>query len=121
MSQVQEFYEGKCVLVTGVTGFVGKFLLEKLLRSCKPSAVYVLIRPKKGLSPEQRLQQFLQTQPVFQFHPLDEDSVRKVIAIDGDVETQAVCSQRQDLLEILSRVQVVIHSAASVRFDETFE
>lgn len=121
MSDIERFYEGKCLLVTGITGFVGKFLLEKLLRSCNPSVVFVLIRPKRGLSSEQRLQHFLQTEPVFKFHPLDPRTVSKVIAIDGDVEVNEVCANGRDLEEIRSRVQIVIHSAATVRFNETFE
>lgn len=42
---ISAFYKGKVILVTGGTGFVGKVLLEKILR-CLPSIerVYVLIR-----------------------------------------------------------------------------
>jgi fatty acyl-CoA reductase len=37
------------VLITGATGFCGKTLLEKLLRSCPDiSNIYLLVRPKKG-------------------------------------------------------------------------
>lgn len=31
-SEIQKFYEGTTILLTGATGFVGKILLEKLLR-----------------------------------------------------------------------------------------
>lgn len=47
-SQIQKFYEGLNVFITGGTGFMGKILIEKLLRSTDVSTVYVLIRPKKG-------------------------------------------------------------------------
>ena len=37
------------MLITGVTGFVGKALLEKRLRSCSYIGnIYLLVRPKKG-------------------------------------------------------------------------
>ena len=53
---VGEFYEGKNVLVTGSTGYVGKLLLEKLLYSCeKINRIYCLIRDKNGHSAEERL------------------------------------------------------------------
>jgi alcohol-forming fatty acyl-CoA reductase len=49
MSEIEKFFAGKNVLVTGVTGFLGKVLVEKLLRSCGSiGRVYVLVRPKKG-------------------------------------------------------------------------
>ena len=48
---------GKCVFVTGGSGFMGKVLLEKLLRSCPDIAcIYVLLRPKKGVPVQERLQ-----------------------------------------------------------------
>jgi thioester reductase-like protein len=44
MSEIEKFFAGKNVLVTGVTGFLGKVLVEKLLRSCGSiESVYVLV------------------------------------------------------------------------------
>lgn len=58
MVSIPEYYEGKNVLLTGATGFMGKVLLEKLLRSCpKVKAVYVLVRPKAGQTPEARIEE----------------------------------------------------------------
>lgn len=49
MGKIREFYSGKNVLVTGATGFCGKVLVEKLLRSCENiGKIYVLIRRKKN-------------------------------------------------------------------------
>jgi alcohol-forming fatty acyl-CoA reductase len=48
MSEVEKFFAGKNILVTGVTGFLGKVLVEKLLRSCESVGnVYVLVRTKR--------------------------------------------------------------------------
>lgn len=59
-TSVGEFYNGKTVFITGGTGFMGKVLLEKLLRSCHGVAkIYLLIRPKKGQNSRERLQQLL--------------------------------------------------------------
>jgi nucleoside-diphosphate-sugar epimerase len=56
-TEVQEFYRGANVLITGGTGFMGKVLMEKLLRSCPHlSNIYVLIRNKKGKDAETRLE-----------------------------------------------------------------
>lgn len=45
MTIVKPFYEGKSVLITGATGFIGKVLLEKMLRDIPGIATfYVIIR-----------------------------------------------------------------------------
>lgn len=56
LSPIQKWYAGRTILVTGGTGFMGKILLEKLIRAlpCIEN-VYVLIRPKKNLTCIQRL------------------------------------------------------------------
>jgi alcohol-forming fatty acyl-CoA reductase len=57
MSEIEKFYAGKSVLVTGVTGFVGKVLVEKLLRSCGAiEKIFVLVRSKRGGKTRVRLQ-----------------------------------------------------------------
>ena len=51
-----QFYRGKSIFITGVTGFIGKVLLEKILRSFPDVAgVFVLIRSRKGLAARERL------------------------------------------------------------------
>ncbi len=53
---ISEFYTGRDVFITGVTGFMGKCLLEKLLRSIPGEGkVFVLVRPKKGKTPQERI------------------------------------------------------------------
>lgn len=55
-SKILRFYENKSVFITGATGFLGKVLLEKLLRSCyNLRQIYILIRPKRGLTASDRL------------------------------------------------------------------
>lgn len=47
-SPMQQFYQNKAIFLTGGTGFLGKVIMEKLLRSCHIDTIYVLIRSKKG-------------------------------------------------------------------------
>lgn len=48
---VRAKFEGKRVLITGTTGFLGKVLLEKMLFSLScVDRIYVLIRAKEGSS-----------------------------------------------------------------------
>lgn len=49
MDNIAEFYADKSLLVFGATGFVGKVLVEKLLRACENlKVIYVVIRGKKN-------------------------------------------------------------------------
>jgi len=59
---IPDFFGGKSIFITGATGFMGKVLLEKLLRSCPElSTLYLLMRPKRGQQPEQRLNDLIQS------------------------------------------------------------
>ena len=56
MSSIVEYYRGKTVLVTGATGFMGKVLVEKLLRACPDvDTLYLMVRHKAGQTPAQRI------------------------------------------------------------------
>lgn len=54
--RIAEVFKGREILLTGGTGFLGKVIIEKFLR-CLPEVgqIYLLIRPKKGKDPKNRL------------------------------------------------------------------
>lgn len=57
MSDINEFYKGRSIFITGGSGFMGKVLIEKLLYSCSDlKEIFILMRPKKGRVPESRLE-----------------------------------------------------------------
>lgn len=54
--RISEMFQGKTVFITGGTGFLGKVLIEKLLRCCGGvKRIYILIRNKKGKTPKERI------------------------------------------------------------------
>ncbi|CAD1480876.1 unnamed protein product, partial [Heterotrigona itama] len=60
MNSIEEFYADTAILVTGATGFVGKGLLEKLLRLCpRIAAIFILLRPKKNQTIEDRFKKLI--------------------------------------------------------------
>lgn len=59
LNSVQKFYQGKTIFITGASGFMGKVLIEKLLYSCSEiKEIIILIRPKKGKTALQRVNEF---------------------------------------------------------------
>ncbi|KAJ8938149.1 hypothetical protein NQ318_007009 [Aromia moschata] len=57
-SPIANWYNDKCVFITGGSGFMGKVLVEKLLYSCSGiKSIYILLRSKRGKSPETRVQE----------------------------------------------------------------
>lgn len=56
MNSIVEFYSGADIFITGGSGFVGKVLIEKLLRSCPDiGTIYLLMRPKRGQKSQDRI------------------------------------------------------------------
>ena len=65
-SEITEFYRNKSIFITGATGFLGKALVEKLLRSCYDiDKIYLLVRGKKGKSPMERLDEITSCQVMY--------------------------------------------------------
>lgn len=59
-TSVANYLSGKNIFITGGTGFLGTVTIEALL-SASPEigTIYVLVRGKKGFTPESRIEQLL--------------------------------------------------------------
>ncbi|XP_051778737.1 fatty acyl-CoA reductase 1 isoform X2 [Erpetoichthys calabaricus] len=119
MISIPKYYEGKNVLITGATGFMGKVLLEKLLRSCpNVKAVYVLVRPKAGQDPEQRIQEMVTCKL---FDRLREEQLcfkEKIIPVSSELTQSELGLSREDQEQLGEHINIVFHCAATVRFNE---
>lgn len=52
---IPETFRNGTVLVTGSTGFLGKILVEKILRACPIKKIAIIVRNKKGINANQRV------------------------------------------------------------------
>lgn len=55
-SEIRKFFDGTTIFMTGGSGFLGNLIIEKILRVCPDiNGIYILMRPKKGKDPQERL------------------------------------------------------------------
>ncbi|XP_053621972.1 putative fatty acyl-CoA reductase CG8306 [Plodia interpunctella] len=119
-SQIRAFYTGKNFFITGGTGFVGLCLIEKILRSIPDvGKLYLLMRPKKGKEISQRVEEFPKN-PVFEklIESRTTDVFKKLVPISGDVGEENLGLSTQDRQTLVDNVNVVVHSAATLDFQE---
>ncbi|RWS24446.1 putative fatty acyl-CoA reductase-like protein [Leptotrombidium deliense] len=112
-------FENRSVLITGATGFLGKVLVEKLLRDCRSiKKIFVLLRSKSGHKSDRRLQEVLGSIIFDRIRKECPNVLEKVIAISGDITYPMLGINSTDLSMLRSEVSIVFHSAATIRFDE---
>ena len=119
---VSEWFHGRDVFVTGGTGFMGKVLICKLLVSCHNLGnIFMLVRKKKEVDPQARLQVMVQQEPFKTIKKKYPDRLKKIILIPGDITANDLALSAADKERLLQHVSVVFHMAANVRFNMTLK
>nr|XP_034192859.1 putative fatty acyl-CoA reductase CG5065 [Osmia lignaria] len=118
LSEIQSFYKGKTIFITGGTGLMGKVLVEKLLYSCSNlNKIYLLARAKRGNSPEARITEMFKL-PLFQrIRKQKPEMMKKVIPLNGDVTTDNLGLANEQLKMLINEVDIVFHCAATLRLE----
>jgi fatty acyl-CoA reductase len=107
---------GRTILLTGVTGFLGQVILERLLQDFPDTRVTLLVRGQQRSSPRDRVE-YLLRKPAF-------DALRE--REGGHEALAALLDQRTSIVDgdfsgsepdVPAGIDVVIHSAATVSFD----
>ncbi|KAJ8707575.1 hypothetical protein PYW07_011252 [Mythimna separata] len=117
-SDVQQFYRGAVLLLTGGSGFLGKQFVEKIFRSCDIKKIYLLLRPKKGKTIQQRLAYLLQDPLYDTLRQKKPDFASRIAPVEGDVAQLRLGLADKDWDNITKEVNIIVHMAATVNFQE---
>uniref|UniRef100_A0A182M4D7 Fatty acyl-CoA reductase n=1 Tax=Anopheles culicifacies TaxID=139723 RepID=A0A182M4D7_9DIPT len=103
---VRKFYKESTILLTGGTGFIGKVLLEKLLRCFEVKSIYLLIRQKRNKTVTERLDEVFEDVIVFNVMA----SVKFNEDIETAIDTNVLSSRKLFLLaQQLPDIQSIVH------------
>lgn len=118
---IPDFFAGKNIFITGATGFLGKALIEKLLRSApKIGTIYILLRPKRGKGLDERLKTLMDDriyETVKSLRP-ELKMEKQIVPLAGDMNQLNLGLSPGDRQILLDNVNLIYHVAASVRFDD---
>ncbi|KAK3917434.1 Putative fatty acyl-CoA reductase [Frankliniella fusca] len=119
---VAEFYAGRNVLMTGGSGFLGRMIVEQLLRTSPDIGnIYLVLRAKKGEPPQERLRGLLDVPLFDRLRAERPGALSKVVVLPGDITELALGLSPEHQALVRQEVSVVFHVAASVRFDDPFQ
>ncbi|RLN04623.1 fatty acyl-CoA reductase 1-like [Panicum miliaceum] len=101
-ARIVGYFKGKSILITGSTGFLGKILVEKILR-VQPDAhklyllLFGLLREKHGDGFQQLIQE-------------------KVVALPGDIIYENLGLEAPMLKDLAEEVDIIVNIAATTNF-----
>lgn len=129
VSDVYSTYRGKHLFFTGVTGFVGKVYLWKVLKEfgADVASIAVLIRTKKGQNPQDRFNKEVMSSPCFDNLKKDlgpdewKRRASKVYAVAGDIMEDRLGISDADFAKLTTNTNHIVHMAATVNFDERLD
>ncbi|XP_037417194.1 fatty acyl-CoA reductase 1-like [Triticum dicoccoides] len=123
-----EYFRGKSILITGSTGFLGKVLVEKILR-VQPDVkkLFLLIRASDVESAMLRIQNEIIGREIFQvlkekhgvgFHNFMKE---KIFPLVGDIMHEDFGLDTANLREVSKEIDIIVNGAATTKFSERYD
>ena len=120
---IRQHLRGKTILLTGGTGFLGKVIVERLLRAAPEiERIYLLIRPGRA-SAKGRFDDEIITSGVFETLAHSHGDAwprlvaRTITPVAGDVSQPRLGLTDETHAALTADVDIIINGAASVAFD----
>jgi fatty acyl-CoA reductase len=127
-SDIDAMYRDKVLFVTGITGFVGKVFLFKLLKEFPDvRKVYILLRSTKDKTCQQRLETEILSSQCFEYLRTavgdQEFKLRcaKCVAVKGDLVEDRLGIAPDLYATIVQEIHFIVHLAATVDFNERLD
>ncbi|XP_006664917.1 fatty acyl-CoA reductase 1-like [Oryza brachyantha] len=125
---IVNFFRGRSILITGSTGFLGKVLIEKILR-VQPDVkrLYLVVRATDIGSATRRVENEVIGTDIFQILKEQHGSgfksfvEEKVCPLAGDIIYENLGLDADKLTELSKEIDIVVNSAATTNFYERYD
>ncbi|PUZ50621.1 hypothetical protein GQ55_6G072100 [Panicum hallii var. hallii] len=125
---VAGYFRGKSILITGSTGFLGKVLVEKILR-VQPDVkkLFLLIRAAGVESAKHRVETEVTGREIFQVlkekhgDRFDDFIQEKVCPLAGDIVYKNLGLDHAKLTELSKGIDIIVNGAATTNFYERYD
>ncbi|XP_044974361.1 fatty acyl-CoA reductase 1-like [Hordeum vulgare subsp. vulgare] len=128
VDSIVEYFRGKSILITGSTGFLGKVLVEKILR-VQPDVkkLFLLIRASDVESAKLRIQNEVIEREIFQVlkekHGVGFNNFvkEKIFPLVGDIMDEDFGLDTAKLREVSKDIDIIVNGAATTKFYERYD
>lgn len=98
---------------------MGKVLVEKLLYTCDLDNLYILMRPKRGRTVEQRVEDIWKLPLFDRVRKSKPYTFNKIKPVHGDIVTDGLGLSEEELSLVVENASVVFHCAATLKLEST--
>jgi fatty acyl-CoA reductase len=121
-SEISQYLSKQNIFLTGVTGFLGKVMLWKILKEAGETVkVYVLVRSSKDGNARKRVDDIFSCQIFDELLSTKPHLKDRVVPMEGDITQEGFGLSESDTKFLEKEITLIIHSAATTKFTENLK